>query len=116
MEETDMIFGIFGVHNDAAVAGIELAAQKLASEYGDEVIPTFEGWLATLDEGEVFDTDAGEKTASTIDPAVLEKYAEAEELGRMLAHVIYRENRRLDKIASDVSGTLIDAFVKAHGR
>jgi hypothetical protein len=110
----DILLGVYGTHNDAAMTAIYRATEKVASEYGKEGVEVFEQWLDSVPAGEIFDLDVdAEKTASGLDEAGQQKLADADLFGRVAFHAFRQEAARYEKIAEFVEEGILESFFKA---
>lgn len=108
----DILMSLYGSHNVAAQAGVGQAAQKIASEFGDEGVALFEQWLDKVPADAIFDLETDpEKTASDLDADMAEKIAEADFLGNVVYHAFERARARHEKMASHVADRVYEAFL-----
>lgn len=107
----DIIASLYGSNNAAGIRGVHQAAEKIASEFGEEGLEVFEQWLGEVPADAIFDMeDDGQKVAEELDEEMQEKIAEADFLGTVMFHAFQREAARHDKIASLVEEGVLDAF------
>ena len=102
-------------YNRAAVEAIFSGAEKLASEYGPQAVEVFEQWLDQIPASEIFAVPDVEKVASEYDDAVLEKIAELDAQGRIIAHAILDEMSKVAAAGEKVASVLLDAFLQDVG-